>query len=216
MDTVKSKGLKSDVLINNAGVMYTPFNLTKDGLELQFGVNHIGHFLLTCLLLKNNLVNENGGRIVNVSSNAHTQGVINFDDINSEKKYDPLVAYCQSKLANILFAIELQKKLDGKKKGIITCSLHPGVVRTEISRYAQDVGTVQKFVMTFLYPAFQYFLLSPNEGAQTTLYCVLSPDIKGGKFYSECKETKPVLPENYEKVAEELWKVSEKLAKIKY
>ena len=122
-----------DILINNAGVMACPYSKTEDGFEMQFGVNHLGHFLLTNLIL-DRLKESPAARIVNVSSTAHrrTEG-INFDDLNSEKSYNSFVAYGQSKLANILFTRSLAKRLVGTS--VIANCLHPGVIRTELGRH---------------------------------------------------------------------------------
>ena len=130
-----------DILINNAGVSCCPYSKTEDGFEMQFGVNHLAHFLLTNLLL-DRLKEAPTARIVNVSSIAHrhVKG-INFDDLNSEKSYSPLVAYGQSKLANILFTRSLAKRLAGTS--VITNCLHPGVIRTEIFRHVVS-GTIAK------------------------------------------------------------------------
>ena len=126
---------KIDILLNNAGIMAVPTKeTTEQGYEKQFGVNHLGHFLLTNLLLDKMTSNEEA-RIVNVSSLAHVGAKINFDDINSDKDYAPWVAYGQSKLANIYFTKELAKRLPSNVK---TVSLHPGVVRTELGRYMLD------------------------------------------------------------------------------
>ena len=122
-----------DILINNAGIMACPYWKTEDGFEMQFGVNHLGHFLLTNLLL-DRLKEAPAARIVNVSSIAHamTKG-INFDDINSEKSYSAWTAYGQSKLANILFTRSLARRLEGTT--VTTTSLHPGTIRTELARH---------------------------------------------------------------------------------
>ena len=120
-----------DILINNAGVMDTPYTKTEDGFELQFGVNHLAHFLLTNLLLER-LKEAPAARVVNVSSRAHKRGEINFDDLMSERRYKPHGAYRQSKLANVLFTQALAKRLE--ETNVTTYSLHPGVVQTEIVR----------------------------------------------------------------------------------
>ncbi|XP_041563203.1 retinol dehydrogenase 13-like isoform X3 [Drosophila elegans] len=122
---------KLHVLVNNAGVMRCPKMLTKDGFEMQLGVNHIGHFLLTNLLL-DVLKKSAPSRIVVLSSLAHTRGAINLADLNSEKSYDEGLAYSQSKLANVLFTRELAKRLEGS--GVTVNALHPGVVDTELAR----------------------------------------------------------------------------------
>ena len=121
-----------DLLINNAGVMAPPYTLTKDGFELQFGVNHLGHFLLTNLLLER-IKESPSARIVNVSSFDYKKGKINFDDLKSEHSYDAMGAYGQSKLANVLFTRQLAKRLKGTS--VTTYSLHPGVVATELARH---------------------------------------------------------------------------------
>ena len=123
-----------DVLINNAGVMYPPYTLTEDGFELQFGVNHLGHFLLTNLLL-DRIKQSTPSRIVNVSSLAHSYGYLDFDDMMWTKEYKRTPAYGRSKLANIMFTRELAKRLEGT--GVTTYSLHPGSVNTELQRHAK-------------------------------------------------------------------------------
>ena len=125
-----------DLLINNAGVMIPPYTLTKDGFELQFGVNHLGHFLLTNLLLER-IKESPSARIVNVSSSAHQRGKINFDDLKSEHSYNAFGAYSQSKVANVLFTRQLAKRLEGTS--VTTYSLHPGVISTELGRHVNEI-----------------------------------------------------------------------------
>ena len=120
------------VLICNAGVMFTPYGRTEDGFELQFGINHLGHFLLTNLLL-DRIKESAPSRIVVVSSLAQFTGYLDFDDMMWTKRYNPQLAYCRSKLANVMFARELAKRVKGS--GVTVCSLHPGTVYTEITRY---------------------------------------------------------------------------------
>lgn len=128
----KSERKELHILINNAGVMRCPKMLTNDGIELQLGTNHMAHFLLTNLLL--DLLKQSApSRIVNVSSLAHTRGQINVADLNSEQKYDSGDAYSQSKLANVLFTLELAKRLTNS--GVTANSLHPGIVHTELGRH---------------------------------------------------------------------------------
>ena len=121
-----------DILINNAGVSVPPYTKTEDGFELQIGVNHLAHFLLTNLLLER-IKEAPSPRIVNVSSEAHKYGKINFDDLQSEQSYTPMREYAQSKLANIIFTQSLAKRMKGTN--VTTYSLHPGVVRTELGRH---------------------------------------------------------------------------------
>ena len=122
-----------DILINNAGVMAIPTRtLTQDGFEMQFGTNHLGHFLLTNLLL-DRIKEAPSARIVNVASKGYLTGNLDFDNLNSEKSYVPLVTYGTTKLANILFTRSLAKRLEGT--GVTTNSLHPGVIMTELGRH---------------------------------------------------------------------------------
>ena len=113
-----------DILVNNAGLAFTTPQKTQDGFEIQFGVNHLGHFLLTLLLLDKLKQSKSIARIINISSGMYSQGEINFDDINSEKNYDAMKAYAQSKLANILFTRELAKRMKGTN--IRVYAVHPG------------------------------------------------------------------------------------------
>ncbi|KAL5487324.1 hypothetical protein EMCRGX_G019913 [Ephydatia muelleri] len=200
-----------DILINNAGVSCCPYSKTEDGFEMQFGVNHLAHFLLTNLLL-DRLKEAPTARIVNVSSIAHrhVKG-INFDDLNSEKSYSPLVAYGQSKLANILFTRSLAKRLAGTS--VITNCLHPGVIRTEIFRHVVS-GTIAKVLCSLASPLTFVLMKSPTEGAQTTIYCAVDEAVEGvsGKYFKDCKVTEPNTKAAVDDdMAERLWKVSAEL-----
>lgn len=207
----KKKYNKLHILINNAGVMMLPERkLTKDGFEMQFGTNHLGHFYLTKLLL--DVIEKSGpSRIINVSSNAHLGcKEINWDDLMYENGYKSFVVYNHSKMANVLFTKGLQKRLKGKNVKVV--SLHPGVVRTELTRYMREKWY---FVVltTILAPFIFIFGKSPVEGAQTTLYCALEDQDKlnNGFYYADCKSIKenPLAsdPEN----AKRLWELSEQL-----
>jgi len=176
-----------DVLVNNAGVMNTPPKRTKDGFELQLGVNHLGHFLLTDLLL-DRLKASAPSRVVIVSSCYHDiamgrKGVIDFDDLQFERrKYDGWAAYAQSKLANVLHAKELARRLEGT--GVTAVSLHPGWVRTNLVRNSLPVwfqNTVMRAVQGWI------GMIEPWEGAQTTLHCVLADDVPehAGAYFSQ-------------------------------
>ncbi|XP_017958897.1 retinol dehydrogenase 12-like [Drosophila navojoa] len=196
---------KLHILINNAGVMRCPYMVTRDGFEMQLGVNHLGHFLLTNLLL--DLLKKSApSRIVNVSSLAHTRGCIDFSDLNSEKYYDPGAAYSQSKLANILFTRELAKRLEGT--GVTVNALHPGVVDTELGRHMKILnGTFGRIVIrSLLWP----FLKTPKSGAQTTLYAALDPDLEkvSGVYFSDCKEKKVAPAAMDNQSAKQLWEES--------
>lgn len=156
---------KIDILLNNAGVMGCPLTRTEDGLEMQIGTNHFGHFLLTDLLLP--LLRKGGGgtRVVNVSALAHQAGQMYFDDINFNKiKYEPIKAYCQSKLANVLFSAELAER--EAKNGINVYSLHPGAIATDLVRNIKDsygaivAGIVNWFFLPFLKVCFLKYVLA--------------------------------------------------------
>lgn len=193
-----------DILINNAGIMSCPKWQTEDGFEMQFGVNHLGHFLLTNCLL-DLLKKSSPSRIVNVSSLAHERGQIYFDDINQEKDYQPWKSYGQSKLANVLFTRELAKRLQGT--GVTTYSLHPGVIRTELGRHFWPKIPLWKRVV---YTPLMFLIKSPTEGAQTTIYCAVEESLQNesGLYYSDCA-LKTAAPQGLDdEAAKKLWDVS--------
>ncbi|XP_077291046.1 retinol dehydrogenase 13-like [Arctopsyche grandis] len=201
---------KINLLINNAGVMMCPKGTTEDGFETQLGTNHFSHFLLTLLLFPRILASK-PARIVNVSSKAHEMGSIDFDDLNFEKRsYSPLSAYGQSKLANVLFTKELCKILKERNiEGINVYSLHPGVIATDLGRHLDSAifpGARS------IYKLANWFIKSPELGAQTTIYCAVDEkcENESGLYYSDCVPIRPsreaLKPEN----AERLWKISEK------
>ncbi|XP_078000730.1 retinol dehydrogenase 13-like [Glandiceps talaboti] len=194
-----------DILINNAGVMWCPYMKTQDGFEMQLGVNHLGHFLLTNLLL-DLLKKSTPSRIVNVSSIAHEPGKINFDDINSEKEYSKSAAYGQSKLANILFTRELSKKLQGT--GVTVNALHPGVIQTELGRHLNKY--IRYAMSVLLAPV---FLKTPVDGAQTSIHCAVEEDLKdvSGLYFSDCIPKEPQPQAQDDEVAKKLWDLSAKM-----
>ncbi|XP_017077584.1 retinol dehydrogenase 13 [Drosophila eugracilis] len=198
---------KLHILINNAGVMDCPKMLTKDGFEMQIGVNHMGHFLLTLLLL-DLLKSSAPSRVVVLSSIAHRFGRINRDDLNSEKSYDRKLAYCQSKLANILFTRELSKRLEGT--GVTVNALHPGVVNTELFRNTPFFGS--NFGKLLIAPFIWIFIKTARNGAQTSLYAALDPSLKNvsGKYFSDCKPKHAGSAAQYDEDAEFLWAESVK------
>ncbi|KAF8358195.1 hypothetical protein PRIPAC_93190 [Pristionchus pacificus] len=171
-----------DILINNAGVWMTDYQKTKDGHEMTWGTNHLGHFLLTELLLP--LIEKAPeGRIVNVSSLGHESSpVLDLTTIDDAANYAGFVAYCKTKLANVMHARELTRRLRARGNTTVTVnSLHPGAIATEIGR---DLNIFLKALVSVAYP----FLKSWKDGAQTSLYCALSTDIKGvsGEYFSDC------------------------------
>jgi len=199
------------ILINNAGVMRCPYWKTEDGLEMQIGVNHFGHFLLTNLLL-DTIKASQPARIVTVSSLGHIRGTINFDDINSEKAYRASRAYAQSKLANILFTNELHKRLEGSNVSVF--SLHPGVIKTELARHWQkEVNPIKWNLMMFMGAI---FFKTPKQGAQTTIYCAVEPGLEkeSGKYFSDCKVKEPAAVAKDDGVAKKLWELSESIVGI--
>ncbi|XP_017132911.1 retinol dehydrogenase 13-like [Drosophila elegans] len=198
---------KLHVLVNNAGVMRGPKMLTKDGVEMQLGVNHIGHFLLTNLLL-DVLKKSAPSRIVVLSSIAHTLGAINVADLNSEKSYDEGRAYNQSKLATVLFTRELAKRLEGS--GVTVNALHPGLVDTGLARNWAFFQTI--FGKYLIQPLFWPFLKTPKSGAQTSIYAALDPELEKvtGLYFSDCKP-KDVAPAALDDaMGKFLWTESEK------
>ncbi|XP_024138416.1 retinol dehydrogenase 12 [Oryzias melastigma] len=193
-----------DILINNAGIMSCPQWKTEDGFEMQFGVNHLGHFLLTNSLL-DLLKKSTPSRIVNVSSLAHEKGKIYFDDINLEKDYHPWKSYRQSKLANVLFTRELAKRLQGT--GVTTYSLHPGVIKTELGRHFMPTISLWKRV---LFKPFSFFIKSASQGAQTTIYCAVEEKLQNesGLYYSDCAPKTAAPQALDDEAAKRLWDVS--------
>lgn len=193
-----------DVLINNAGIFQCPYMKTEDGFEMQFGVNHLGHFLLTNLLL-GLLKNSAPSRIVVVSSKLYKYGEINFEDLNSEISYNKSFCYNRSKLANILFARELARRLEGT--GVTVNSLHPGIVRTNLGRHV-NIPLLAKPLFNLVSWA---FFKTPLEGAQTSIYLASSPDVEGvsGKYFGDCKEEELLPKAMDDLVARKLWDISE-------
>ncbi|KAK7871333.1 hypothetical protein R5R35_007593 [Gryllus longicercus] len=197
------------LLINNAGIMACPKMQTADGFEMHMGVNHLGHFLLTCLLLPRIRASA-PARIVTVSSLAHVFGDMDFDDLNWEKtNYNPTSAYGRSKLANILFTKELAKRLEGT--GVTTYTLHPGAVSTELGRH-YDTAYFKGVTWLFNNVA-KFFIKTPMQGAQTTIYCAVSEKTANetGFYYSGCSKYMTSRQAQNLELAEKLWKESVKL-----
>ena len=178
---------KIDILINNAGVMATPEWRTQEGFELQFGTNHVGHFLLTNELLPL-LRKAEKARVVVVSSSAHAMGKIDFEDLNwRTRPYNSMGAYGQSKLANILFAKELARRETLLGSGVTVYSLHPGIVKTELSRHFRETfGSVLFYLAKIFSPLYK----TVESGAQTSICCAVDPALEKqtGKYYKDCQE----------------------------
>ncbi len=205
-----------DLLINNAGVMYpSPRQTTADGFEVQFGTNHLGHFALTGLLL-DNLLPVDGSRVVTVASNAHKQRAdIHFDDLQWERHYDRHAAYGQSKLANLLFTYELQRRFEGKHASTISVAAHPGLSSTDLMRHLPRVVT--PFIPLIAQP--------PAKGALPTLLAATAPQVQGGQYYGpdglgEWRGAPKLVHSNRESYDTELqrrlWTVSEELTGVNY
>jgi NAD(P)-dependent dehydrogenase (short-subunit alcohol dehydrogenase family) len=197
-----------DVLVNNAGLILYRRAETQEGFEETFGVNHLGQFLLTDLLLER-LRASAPARVVVVSSHAHkgARRGLDFDDLQSERKYKWMDAYNKSKLANIYFTRELARRLDGT--GVIVNALHPGFVRSEFGR-GGDLGGIYGWGIKYLASP---FAISSEKGALTSIYLASSPDVDGvsGKYFYKSKPTAPSTVAQDDDAARRLWDASEKL-----
>jgi NAD(P)-dependent dehydrogenase (short-subunit alcohol dehydrogenase family) len=200
---------KIDVLINNAGVMVPPYELTKDGFESQFGVNHLGPFALTGLLLEK-LAETPSSRVVNTSSIAHNTGRIRFEDINAERRYSASARYGMSKLANLLFSYELQRRLEAADLPVLSVACHPGIASTELSRYMPGVLSKATELMQ---PLFN----TAAAGAWPTLCAATSEEVLGGDYYGPANRFETAGPATRVRsnrasrdthVAERLWNLS--------
>ncbi|HUR75950.1 MAG TPA: SDR family NAD(P)-dependent oxidoreductase [Sporichthya sp.] len=208
-----------DLLINNAGVMYTPRQLTADGFEMQFGTNHLGHFALTGLLLPR-LLAVPGSRVVTVSSVGHRiRAAIHFDDLQWERSYDRISAYGQSKLANLMFTFELSRRLAAANAGTVALAAHPGLSNTELSRNLP-------FPLRNLSPIVApLFTQSAAKGALPSLRAATDPGAAGGQYYGpsgpgELMGSPKVVGSSAQSRDEDLqrhlWAVSEELTGVSY
>ncbi|CAJ1968336.1 unnamed protein product [Sphenostylis stenocarpa] len=213
VDSFIALALPLNILINNAGVMFCPYQKTEDGIETQFATNHLGHFLLTNLLLDKmkQTAKDTGieGRIINLSSIAHVytyEEGIRFDNINDEDGYSDKKAYGQSKLANILHALELSRRLQEEGVNITANSVHPGVIMTPLMRHSS-------LLMNFL-KMFTFFIWKNiPQGAATTCFVALHPSLKGvsGKYFLDCNTYQPSAHASNELLGRKLWDFSNKL-----
>ena len=211
---------KLDVLLNNAGIMWCPYSKTKDGFESQMGVNHFGHYALTGLLL-DRLKKSSGSRVVNVSSLGHRRGVMDFDNLLFEKGgYSPTQAYFNSKLANLLFTYELQRKFEKNALDIISVAAHPGGSATNLSRHVE-----KRLVFRLLKPLFLLLAQSAAIGTLPEVRASVDANVKGGEYYGPRGFNEmggyPILVESIPashsiEDARKLWELSEKLTKVKY
>jgi NAD(P)-dependent dehydrogenase (short-subunit alcohol dehydrogenase family) len=213
---------KIDGLINNAGVMALPFRKTKQGFEMQMGTNHFGHFALTGRLLPR-LREADHARIVTVSSNVHQIGKIHFDDLDWEDGYSKWPAYGQSKLANLLFTYELQRRLDAAKLDIISVAAHPGYSNTDLQTSGPKM-TGSKLGARIMGFASKVAGQDPASGALPTLYAATAPGVEGGAYFGPSKLELWGPPKRVESnarshdeaVAKRLWEVSEQRTGVTY
>jgi NAD(P)-dependent dehydrogenase (short-subunit alcohol dehydrogenase family) len=214
-DQLRSEHDNIDLLINNAGVMFTPKSTTKDGFELQFGTNHFGHFALTGLLL-DRLLAAPGSRVVTISSIGHRAGRIRFDDLQWERGYSRMGAYGRSKLANLVFTYELQRRLTGTNT--IAAAAHPGASNTELARNTP-------LWMRIITGPFELTDQSAAAGALPTLRAATDPSVLGGQYYgpggfAELRGYPKVVKSNARShdadLQKRLWAVSEELTGVTY
>ena len=216
--TFLAKYDRLDLLIENAGIMIPPLSKTEDGFESQMAVNYFSHFLLTKLLFP--ILNKTeGARIATTSSLAHERGRIDFDNLNAEKSYSKIGAYGQSKLACLMFAYELKRRIEKAGSNVIAVSSHPGVSKTNLFT---NIPILAQLLMAPLLPIFTH---PPKYAALPTLQATLGPDVKSGDYYGPTgyrgMKGKPgkvkSKPHSYdEKTAAELWDISEKLIGEKF
>jgi NAD(P)-dependent dehydrogenase (short-subunit alcohol dehydrogenase family) len=212
-DKLSAAESRLDLLVNNAGVMMTPRGKTADGFETQIGTNHLGHFALTGLLLES-LRRAPAARVVNLSSLAHLWGRIVFEDLQSERSYDPTRAYGQSKLANLLFTRELARRLAASGSTALSAAAHPGSTRTELQRHSRLMAAAVRLVSQL-----------PPEGALPSLYAATAPDVRGGEYFGPSRmfgmlgppERARSTPRSQDPaVARRLWEVSEQLTGVRF
>jgi NAD(P)-dependent dehydrogenase (short-subunit alcohol dehydrogenase family) len=201
--------------MNNAGVMFTPFGRTRDGFELQIGTNHFGHFELT-RLLRPQLAAAGSARVVILSSAGHVMGDVDFDDPNWERReYDKFIAYGAAKTANILHAMEADRRL--RDFGIRSYAVHPGTVATSLARYMSrdDFSQVRKLAVRNSPEPSDGFLdfVMPEQGAATQVWAAVSPELagRGGLYLEDCAVGAAAPHARDERSAAELWELSEKL-----
>lgn len=191
-----------DVLMNNAGAMFATRQLTEDGLEMTFALNHMAYFVLTELLRPRI---ASGGRIVSTASHAHKTGGLDLDDLQSAKAYSGFTVYGRSKLCNVLFTRELARRLAGT--GITVNCLHPGFVAT---RFGDQSGGMLAAGIGFA----KWFALTPEKGAKTMIYLASSPEVEGvsGKYFHKCKVDTPIPEAQDDAKAKRLWELTQQLA----
>ena len=200
-DEVKARHDRLDVLVNNAGGLFGHRRESADGIEMTFALNHLGYFLLTTLLL-DRLQASAPARIVNVASEAHRSVTLDFDDLQAMRRYDRLTAYKRSKLANLLFTYELDRRIAGS--GVTVNALHPGFVAT-------GIGTAHGFMPDWLWRTICLAAVTPEEGAKTSVHLAASPEVASlsGQYFIRCRQAASSAASYDRQAAERLWQVSE-------
>ena len=203
----KSKYSQLHVLLNNAGGTFVKRQLSVDGIEMTFALNHLAYFLLTNLLL-DTIKASAPARIINVSSGAHSGGKIEFDNLQGERSYSGMGPYGNSKLANILFTTELARRLEGT--GVTVNALHPGLVSTGFGK--NNPGFFTKIIRVVV----PLIARSPEKGAATSIYLASSPEVQSitGKYFVDCKVTRPAPQATDSAVARKLWDVSAEMVHL--
>ncbi|XP_047537126.1 retinol dehydrogenase 12-like [Vanessa atalanta] len=210
VDRFKKEEPHVHVLVNNAGVMQTPKGVTRDGFETQLGTNHFGHFLLTELLL-DTLKKSTPSRVVVVTCSAHTKGKIYTDDLNMSTNYDPVAAYNQSKLANVLFARELGRRM--LETGVAVAAVDPGFSDTNLTRHMAMMKSMTRFIV---YPIFWPVMKLARTGAQVIVHAALDPKLQNsaGDYFVDMKKAIPSETAQDYELGQWLWKVSERWTKV--
>lgn len=202
-----------DMLINNAGVMAIPFGKTADGFEIQFGANHLGHFALTGLLL-GHIIHTPKARVITISSGGHRFGKMDFDNLQGEKHYDRTSAYAQSKLANLIFTYELQRRFESVGVNALAAAAHPGWTATNLQVHWQTLQNLNPFLGQ-----------THKMGALPTLYAATAPDVRGGDYYGpggwlELRgypaKVRSSADSHDSAVAARLWKISDDLTGVQF
>jgi NAD(P)-dependent dehydrogenase (short-subunit alcohol dehydrogenase family) len=223
-EAVATRGEPLDLLINNAGVMAPPRRETADGFELQLGTNHLGHFALTGRLL-DTLLAAAAPRVVNVSSIAHRHGAMDFDDLNWERSYSRWPAYGRSKLANLLFTLELARRAEEAGTGLIAAAAHPGYSATNLQTNGPGIGRLGPLAKPAMRIANVFLAQSDERGALPTLYAATAPGVEGDDYFGPDgpgewrghpkrvgRSGRAANPED----ARRLWEVSERLTGVSY
>jgi NAD(P)-dependent dehydrogenase (short-subunit alcohol dehydrogenase family) len=217
-DQFKAQYERLDVLLNNAGIMMVPYGVTQDGFERQFGINHLGHFALTGLLT--DLITKTpGARVVNVSSNAHRRGNMNFENImyDGGQGYNPQGAYGRSKLANLLFTFELQRRFEANGINAIAAAAHPGISQTNLANHLPMINTLR--------PVMERVVQSSAMGALPSIRAAVDPQARGGQYFGPSGFQEfggyPVIVQPSDAShnltdAQQLWDISEKLTGVHF